>query len=97
MADLVSQTTAALKRFTKAPGADLDDDFRSDITSVRSDAEPISYEKLQGMDEQENKGEPVKGRYYMLYTIFAMLFLLIIVGANADYDSLNEAAFEAAR
>ncbi len=39
----------------------------------------ISYEAIQGMDEQVSKGEPVRGRKYMLFSLAMMLFLTIFV------------------
>ena len=49
------------------------------------------------MDESPDKGDPKKGRLYMFYTIFAMIFLMIIVGLNATEESLQEAAEFAAQ
>ena len=48
------------------------------------------------MDESEDKGDPKKGRLYMFYTIFAMIFLMVIVGLNANEETLMEAAEQAA-
>ena len=42
------------------------------------------------MDESASKGEPVRGRRYMLFTFMAMLILTIIVGMNANSAALDK-------
>ena len=50
----------------------------------------ISYEAIQGMDEQANKKEPVQGRKYMLFTLAMMLFLTIFVAVKIDTATVYE-------
>ena len=42
------------------------------------------------MDEQAAKGEPIRGRRYMIFTLIAMLILTIIVGMNANIQALEK-------
>lgn len=42
------------------------------------------------MDEQAAKGEPIRGRRYMIFTLIAMLILTIIVGMNANITALEK-------
>ena len=55
----------------------------------------ISYEQLQGMDEGEDKGVPIKGRLYCVYTLIAMIVLIVIVGFNAQ-EGMQAAVADAA-
>ena len=84
MADAISY----ISRGTKAQEVP---DNSSEMSETFDHKEPVvSYEEIYGMDEQQAKGEPVRGRRYMLFTFVAMLILTIIVGMNANIQSLEK-------
>jgi hypothetical protein len=67
------------------------DDAMSETSEQAETEEQIAtYEERYGMDETASKGEPVRGRRYMIFTIIAMLILTIIVGMNANIQALEK-------
>lgn len=81
------------QHFSAATGTKTNDfDGASDTSevTVKNDEQGITYEEIYGMDEQAAKGEPIRGRRYMIFTMVAMLILTIIVGMNANIQALEK-------
>ena len=73
---------------------DADDDYKSEVSSVFGDSkeQAIAYEDLMGLEDMKNKGEPVKGRKYFVFTLIMMLLLVVLVELNVTSESLTKAA-----
>lgn len=67
------------------------DDAQSETSEkIHNEEQGPTYEEIYGMDEQAAKGEPIRGRRYMIFTMIAMLILIIIVGMNANIQALEK-------
>ena len=85
--DQVSQHFSAA---TGTKARDFDDGASETSEQTIKDEAVLTYEENYGMDEQAAKGEPIRGRKYMLFTMVAMLILTIIVGMNANIQALEK-------
>ena len=74
------------------------DNQNEDVMSNSSLASSIggnhANQDLFGNEEIERKGKPVKGKRYLLYTIFMTIFLSVLVIINVKNTSLQDIADE---
>lgn len=86
----MDQVSSHFSAVTGTRTADIDDASETSNVTIQNEGDGITYEEIYGMDEQAAKGEPIRGRKYMLFTMIAMLILTIIVGMNANIQALEK-------
>ena len=67
-----------------------DDDYGSVTDSTMSAR--LAVQDMFGNTEVQTKGDPVKGRRYLFFTIVMVLLLSFIVVMNTDENTLNDIA-----